>query len=187
VTATVHDTTYPAIDPTKQNLAGRSVFISGASRGIGASTALSFAKAGASNIILGARSSLDATSNNIKQAALEAGRPEPQITQLKLDVTDPKSVSKAAAEVKRAVGRLDVIVNNAGLIDMAMIGESDPEKWWSVWEVNVKGPYLVAKYFLPVMLESEDSLGQVVTVSRCAPPEASKEKTCIDSLYSATH
>ena len=85
---------------------------------------------------------------------------------MKLDVTDPKSVSDAAAEVKRVAGRFDVIVNNAGLIDMAMITESDPEKWWSVWEVNVKGPFLVAKYFLPLMLEGEDSLKQVVTVSR---------------------
>ena len=85
---------------------------------------------------------------------------------MKLDVADPKSVSDAAAEVKEVVGRLDVIVNNAGLIDMATIAEGDPEKWWGVWEVNVKGPFLVAKYFLPLMLEGEDSLKQVVTVSR---------------------
>lgn len=51
---------------------------------------------------------------------------------------------------------------------MSTIQESDPEKWWAVWEVNVKGPYLVAKYFLPLMLEKEDSLRQVITVSRYA-------------------
>lgn len=86
--------------------------------------------------------------------------------QLKLEVTDPKSVSGAAAQAKRIIGRLDVIVNNAGLTDMSIITESDPEKWWAVWEVNVKGPYLIAKYFLPLMLEREDSLKQVITVSR---------------------
>ena len=86
--------------------------------------------------------------------------------QLKLDVTDPASVSDAAADVKKFIGRLDVIVNNAGLVDTSVITESDPEKWWAVWEVNVKGPYLVAKYFLPLMLEREDSLKQVITVSR---------------------
>jgi NAD(P)-dependent dehydrogenase (short-subunit alcohol dehydrogenase family) len=172
VTKTVHNGTYPAVDPTRQDLSGKAVLITGASRGIGASIATSFAKAGASYIILGARSSLETTSNAIKKAALEAGRPEPQILQWKLDVTDPTSVSNAAAEVKRAVGRLDVIVNNAGLIDMAMIQESNPEKWWGVWEVNVKGPFLVAKYFLPLMLEREDSLKQVVTVSRYAHDDA---------------
>lgn len=75
-------------------------------------------------------------------------------------------MSEAAAEVKRIVGRLDVLVNNAGYFDASMVHESDPEKWWAVWEVNVKGPYLVAKYFLPLMLEGEDSLKQVITVSR---------------------
>lgn len=88
--------------------------------------------------------------------------------QLKLDVVNPTSVSDAAAEVRKAVGRLDILINNAGLVDMSTIQESDPEKWWSVWEVNVKGPYLVAKYFLPLMLEEEDSLKQVITVSRYA-------------------
>jgi len=59
-----------------------------------------------------------------------------------------------------------VLVNNAGLIDMTLIKDSDPETWWRVWEVNVKGPYLVARAFLPLMLKAEDSLKQVVTVAR---------------------
>jgi NAD(P)-dependent dehydrogenase (short-subunit alcohol dehydrogenase family) len=185
VTATVHNTTYPTISPIAQNLSGKSILITGASRGIGRAIATSFAQAGASSIILGARSSLEAISNEIKKAALEAGRPEPQILQLKLDVTDPVSVSEAAAEVKRVVGRLDVIVNNAGLIDMAMIQESDPEKWWGVWEVNVKGPFLVAKYFLPLMLEREDSLRQVVTVSRYAQEKTPSSIAQSDKLTTA--
>jgi hypothetical protein len=175
VTATVHNDTYPAIDPTTQNLTGKAVFITGASRGIGASIAASFAKAGASYIILAARSSLDATESDVKKAAQNAGRPLPEVLQLKLDVTNPTSVSDAAAQVKRAVGRLDVIVNNAGLVDVSAIHESDPEKWWAVWEVNVKGPFLIAKYFLPLMLEDEDSLKQVVTVSRYAFSEYKRD------------
>lgn len=86
--------------------------------------------------------------------------------QLKVDVTDVRSVADAAAGVEKAFGRLDVLVNNAGFIDMTMIKDSDPEKWWNVWEVNLKGPYLIARAFLPLMLTNDDSLKQVVTVAR---------------------
>lgn len=140
--------------------------ISGASRGIGRSIAISFAKAGASSIILGARGSLDATETAIKQAVRDNGRSAPHVLKLKIEVTNPSSVSDAAAEVEKTVGRLDVLVNNAGVIDMTMIKDSDPETWWNVWEVNVKGPYLIARAFLPLMLKAEDSLKQVVTVAR---------------------
>ena len=56
-TKQVHSDTYPAIDPTKANLGGKAVFISGASKGFGKAIALSLAKAGASYIAIGARSS----------------------------------------------------------------------------------------------------------------------------------
>jgi NAD(P)-dependent dehydrogenase (short-subunit alcohol dehydrogenase family) len=102
----------------------------------------------------------------VKKAAQDAGRSPPQVLKIKLDVVDPASVAQAAAEVETSAGRLDVLVNNAGLIDMTMIKDSDPETWWRVWEVNVKGPYLVARAFLPLMLKAEGSLKQVVTVAR---------------------
>jgi NAD(P)-dependent dehydrogenase (short-subunit alcohol dehydrogenase family) len=116
--------------------------------------------------VLGARSSLDATETTVQQAAQDAGRPKPQVLKIKLEVTNPASVADAADEVEKAVGRLDVLVNNAGVIDMTMITDSNPETWWNVWEVNVKGPYLVARAFLPLMLKVEDSLKQVITVAR---------------------
>lgn len=118
--------------------------------------------------MLAARSSIEATENAIKQAAKDAGRPVPEVLGVKMEVTNFKSVSNAAAEVERKFGRLDVIINNAGVIDMTTIIESDPETWWNVWEVNVKGPYLVAKAFLPLVLKTQDSLKQVITVARYA-------------------
>ena len=116
--------------------------------------------------MLGARSSLDASEEAVKKAAQDAGRSLPQVLKITLDVTSPASVAQAAAEVETSAGRLDVLVNNAGFIDLTMIKDSDPETWWKVWEVNVKGPYLIAKALLPLMLKVEDSLKQVVTVAR---------------------
>lgn len=116
--------------------------------------------------MLGARSGLDASEEAVKKAAQDAGRWPPQVLKITLDVTNPASVAQAAAEVETSAGRLDILVNNAGYIDMTLIKDSDPETWWRVWEVNVKGPYLIARAFLPLMLKAEDSLKQVVTVAR---------------------
>jgi NAD(P)-dependent dehydrogenase (short-subunit alcohol dehydrogenase family) len=166
VTEDVHNDTYPAIDPTQHDLTGKAVFISGATRGIGRATSVSFAKAGASLIAIGARSDLTATKDAVKEAAKAAGQPEPQILQLKLDVSSPRSVSEAVAEVEKTFGRLDILVNNAGVISMALIADSKPEEWWRNYEVNVKGPYLTSRACLPLLLKSENGLKQILTVSR---------------------
>ena len=53
---------------------------------------------------------------------------------------------------------------------MAPIVESNPDDWWKVYEVNVKGPYLVARATLPLLMESNDGLKQILTVSRYVRP-----------------
>ena len=106
MTKVVHNESYPGIDPTKLNLSGKAVFIAGASKGVGRDTAASYAKAGASYIAIGARSSLSDTENDVKIAAKKAGRPEPQILSLKLDITDQKSVEDAVKEIGVKFGKL---------------------------------------------------------------------------------
>jgi len=86
-----------------------------------------------------------------------------------MDVTDPKSVDTAAAAVRTAVGRLDILVNNAGFAEpVATITEGDPEEWWTTWMINVRGPYLVSRAFLPLMVETEGDAKVVVNVSSVA-------------------
>jgi hypothetical protein len=72
-TSTMHTTPYPYISPSKQNLSGRAVFITGTSKGIGRATVLSFAVAGASYIAIGARSSLDSLVAELRNTANKAG------------------------------------------------------------------------------------------------------------------
>src|SRR5271170_339400 len=109
-----HDT-YAAIDPaTKSNLKGKSIFISGASKGVGRATALSYAKAGASQIAIAARSPLSSLESEIASAAQAAGKPAPKVLSIKLDVQDLESVKSAAQETEKAFGRLDILINNAG-------------------------------------------------------------------------
>jgi NAD(P)-dependent dehydrogenase (short-subunit alcohol dehydrogenase family) len=57
-----------------------------------------------------------------------------------------------------------IIVNNAGIIgDFALIGDSNPDAWWRVLEVNLRGPYLVSCAFLPLLLKTGDAY--VVNIS----------------------
>jgi NAD(P)-dependent dehydrogenase (short-subunit alcohol dehydrogenase family) len=150
----LHHDTYPFIDPTKADLSSKSVFITGASKGIGKATAISFAKAGCRRIAIAARTPLDSTVQAIKAAAPGA---EPQILALNVDVTSAESVKAAADEVAKAFdGVVDVVVSNAGYLEtFTPVAEADPVDWWRSWEVNVNGTFLTAKYFLPLLLKSE--------------------------------
>ncbi|KAI3398346.1 hypothetical protein diail_9438 [Diaporthe ilicicola] len=161
VTKTVHSDTYPAIDPRKLSsslLKGRAVYISGASRGIGKAIAVSFARGGATQIAIGARSkrSLEPVAQELKAAAAEAGRDAGALRVLcvEVEVSSPKSVEAAAAAVAREFGgRLDIVVQNAAVLGSpGSITEADPAEWWRVYETNVRGQFLIAKYFLPLLL-----------------------------------
>ena len=92
-TKVVHNDTYSEIDPLKADLSGKAIFISGASRGFGKAIALSFSKAGASHIAIGARSNLDDVAAAVRSAAKDAGRKEPHVLCLKLEVTDSVTCS----------------------------------------------------------------------------------------------
>ncbi|KAI0115352.1 putative oxidoreductase [Daldinia grandis] len=162
---TYHDT-YEYIAPKHLNLSGKSVFITGASKGVGKETALSYARAGASGIIIGARSDLSSLVTEIKEAAKKAGRKtEPTVLSLKLDVTSEDSVKAAADAVSAKFGgKLDILINNAGYLDnWVPIVEASTYHWWQTYEVNVKGVFLCSKYFVPLLLASETKTNILVT------------------------
>lgn len=155
MTSVVHSDTYPAIDPAKLNMTNKSVFITGASRGLGRAIAVSFAKAGASFIAIGGRSDFTETTEAIQWGAASAGRPAPVVMPLRFEMTDPAGVEEAAVKVRKAFGRVDIVVNNAGLFGtLGKVVDSDQENFRQVIDTNIYGPYLVARAFIPLMLES---------------------------------
>lgn len=116
--------------------------------------ALAFARAGVSGLILAARS---ASTLDVVEKDARAVHPggELKVLKLSVDVANEQSVVDAARIVKPSFDRLDVLVNNAGILEGVIpIVESNPSIWWSSWEVNVKGTYLVTRAFLGLLMES---------------------------------
>jgi len=150
--ATARHDTYPAINPAGANLTGKVVLVTGASRGIGKASAVAFAQAGVSGLVLFARSDME----GVEAACRAAARPEQELRVLTftVDITDASAISEAVKQVKATFGKLDIVVNNAGAIEpLSLIGDSDPETWWNVWTVNVSGTYQVTRAFLPLLIE----------------------------------
>jgi NAD(P)-dependent dehydrogenase (short-subunit alcohol dehydrogenase family) len=79
-------------------------------------------------------------------------------------VTDAVAVERWVGEVVDRHGRLDVVVNNAGVIDDEVpLARSDPDQWWHTVEVNLRGPYLVTRAALPALAAA--SPGRVVNIN----------------------
>lgn len=126
------------------DLNGKTVMITGASRGIGAEAARAFAAAGA-KVALVARSA-----DAIADLAGEIG---PQAVALPCDIARYWEVEQAVATCLKAHGGLDILVNNAGVIDpIARLAEVDPEAWGEVIDINLKGVFHGMRAVLPVML-----------------------------------
>ena len=165
-TPTIHHTPYPYISPSKQNLSGRAIFVTGASKGIGRATALSFAVAGASYIAIGARSSLDSLVAELRDTANKAGFSQTKILPLSLDLTDQKTIDKAGKRIEEEFGRLDILVNNAAYLEECVkVADSDPLEWWKSWTVNVNGVYLCTRALLPLLLNTNNGLKTILNVS----------------------
>ena len=134
---------------------GKVVVITGASRGIGAAAARAFADAGAQVALL-ARSG-----TQIAELANEIG---PNALAVRCDVAEWASMQAAIAAVMARFGRLDVLVNNAGVIDpMASLAETDPAEWAQAIGVNLTGVFHGMRGVLPIM--RAQACGTVITVS----------------------
>ena len=72
---------------------------------------------------------------------------------LELNSTNISSVENAAQKVIEEFGSLGAVISNAGVLEMfTPVTESSPDAWWNMWEVNIKGNYLIAPFFLPLLL-----------------------------------
>lgn len=109
------------------------------------------------------------------------------------DVTDAASVRRWVDDVLARHGRIDLLINNAGVIDAEVpLEESDPDDWWRTIEVNVRGPYLMTRAVLPSLLEQAS--GRIVNInsgSGTKPSEVASAynvgKSALGRITGSTH
>src|SRR3954470_12304101 len=138
--------------------------VTGAARGIGLATAKKFLTEGWRVALL------DIEGELLGRAIAEIGRDEATLA-LTCDVSDAAAVAAAMATVERRFGRLDALVNNAGIAVFAPLMETSETDWRRVLEVNLTGPFLCTKAAVPLMRNGNG--GAIVNITSISAVRAS--------------
>ena len=136
------------------------VIVTGASSGLGKATARRLAKNGA-KLMLAARRE-ERLIELMDEIGKEGGIAKYQIT----DVTDCSQVETLAQATKQAYGRIDVLVNNAGLMPLSPLVANKVDEWEKMVDVNIKGVLYGISAVMPTMLEQES--GHIINISSVA-------------------
>src|ERR1700761_3200789 len=130
------------------SLSGRNAVVTGGSRGIGRAIAIGLAEAGA-DVGLTYRDRR-AEADEVVQAIEKLGR---KAIAFQMDVANRASVEAVAKAAHSALGRISILINNAGInkpTDFDKVTDSD---WDDVVDTNMKGPFIAAQVFLPLLAE----------------------------------
>jgi NAD(P)-dependent dehydrogenase (short-subunit alcohol dehydrogenase family) len=132
--------------------------VTGAAQGIGRSVAEALAAEGYALVLLDLREPDEALASVRARGADALG--------IACDVSADADVAAVAEQVRERFGRVDVLVNNAGISCVAPAEETSPEEWRRVLEVNLTGPFLLCRAFGRMMLEA--GAGSIVNVASIA-------------------
>lgn len=139
------------------DLSEKVVIITGSSTGIGKSTALRFGKCGATVIVCGRnKEAVDTTTALINQ---NGGTAFPVV----MDVKDWSQIRRMVDTVQDHFGKIDVLVNNAGIALEQSILHTSEKEWDDIIDTNLKGTFLCSKAVLPLMIKAQR--GVIVNVS----------------------
>ncbi len=146
----------------------RVALVTGAARGIGLTTAKKYLAEGWAAALL----DIDAMTLASAHAAL--GLPDTTMA-VECDVAEPDQVSAAVKAVTDRFGRIDALINNAGVADFCPILETNFETWSRILAVNLSGPFLCAQACAPVMLAGGG--GSVINIASISGVRASTLRT----------
>lgn len=140
-----------------QDLSGKRAIVSGGGTGIGEGIALALADHGVSVAVLGRRS------EPIEKTAAAIGEQGGEAVAIEADVSSASEARRAVATVAKLYGRVDILVNNAGISGSGPIHEHSVKVWDRVLAINLRGPFLLARYVLPIMREQQN--GHIINIS----------------------
>jgi NAD(P)-dependent dehydrogenase (short-subunit alcohol dehydrogenase family) len=157
-----------------EKLTGKVVLVTGGAQGLGKAIVTTLAEAGAT-VIIG-----DIQAEKAQQVVSNAGQITGKIAFKKLDLCDEKSVEDVISSIKAEYGRLDALINNAGIDFTKTILELTVAEWDAAMKVNLRGPFLTAKFALSVMAEQKS--GHIINIASTASLRAWTEA----SVYHAS-
>jgi NAD(P)-dependent dehydrogenase (short-subunit alcohol dehydrogenase family) len=150
----------------------KTALVTGAARGIGLATAKRFLADGWQVALI----DRDATALGEAAADLENARA------FVCDVSKPPEVEAMIADVLRFTGRIDALVNNAGVADFGPIADHDLPRWRTVMETNLDGVFLVSQAALPAL---RDARGAIVNIASISGLRASTLRTAYGTSKAA--
>ena len=157
-------------------VAGKTVWITGASGGLGEALAYAFGAAGA-RLVLSARRAGEL--DRVARAVAEAGG---DARALPMDLADPASIDAAAGAV-RAEGRIDYLVHNAGQTQRALVADAGIDIYRRLFEVNFFGPLALTRAVLPALAGG----GKIVVISSIAAYYSSPYRSGYNASKKALH
>lgn len=147
-----------------EELQGRVVLVTGGARGLGKAICQTLSSAGAIAIVADLRAELaEKVAGELQASGAEA-------IALSLDVTNEEQAAAAVQKVVAQYGRLDALINNAGTDVTLSIEELPINDWDKVLAVNLRGPFLMSKFALPVMKQQQS--GNIINIVSTAAKRA---------------
>ncbi|MBD3310180.1 SDR family NAD(P)-dependent oxidoreductase [Candidatus Woesearchaeota archaeon] len=155
-----------------QDISEKHVIITGAASGIGKAIAVLLGNKGA-NLML-----LDKDYNSLKAVKSYISEKCPNCHTCfaeKCDIRDEKRIKECIAKFIKNCGKIDVLINNAGILDYGKLHEQDPKRWFDVINTNLYGTFLCSRYVLPHMVKRKK--GHIINMSSVYGKNASADSS----------
>ena len=146
------------LDEQTKALRGRVSIVTGAGRGIGKAISLGLARSGADVVLLSrSKAELETAASEVRSLGVSA-------TAMKCDISRPEEVKTCINETVNQYGRVDILINNAGVLGpVGPLEGNDFDVWLNAIKINLYGVFLCCKYVLPYMKRQKS--GKIINVS----------------------